>query len=163
MESLGSAFSAVLVGDHSREAERDHRHDPRAGRHRRHSLLRQCGLAHDLQHEGGYREFRCLRLHGKGDALSRTISRNFTNGAVRSPGVWCPRAPSPGSETVDMLVAKLECGHETRSRTSGIAKKTILRQSLITPSCGLGSLTPDKAEAILKLLGAVSGRMQKLI
>jgi hypothetical protein len=37
------------------------------------------------------------------------------------------------------------------------------RQCLITPSCGMGSLTPDKAEAILKLLREVSDRMQKTI
>jgi hypothetical protein len=50
-----------------------------------------------------------------------------------------------------------------RLETSGIPRETILRQCLITPSCGMGSLTPDKEEAILKLLREVSDRMQRLI
>jgi len=45
----------------------------------------------------------------------------------------------------------------------GVERATILRQCLITPSCGMGSLTPDKAEAILKLLREVSDKMQKNI
>ena len=39
----------------------------------------------------------------------------------------------------------------------------MLRQCLITPSCGMGSLTPEKAEAVLKLLRDVSDGMQGLI
>ena len=50
-----------------------------------------------------------------------------------------------------------------RLEAAVIARKVILQQSLITPSCGMGSLTPDKAEAILKLLREVSDRMQKLL
>ena len=61
-----------------------------------------------------------------------------------------------------MLIAKLDQGMN-RLEKEGVDRKTILRQCLITPSCGLGSLTPDKAEAILKLLREVSDKMQQLI
>jgi methionine synthase II (cobalamin-independent) len=61
-----------------------------------------------------------------------------------------------------MLVARLLKGMN-RLEKEGLERKTILRQCLITPSCGMGSLTPDKAEAILKLLREVSDRMQKSI
>ena len=71
MESLGSAFSAASPEMVAGEAERDHRHHPRAGRHRRHPLLRERRLAPDLQHEGGHRELRRLRIRREGPALSR--------------------------------------------------------------------------------------------
>ena len=45
----------------------------------------------------------------------------------------------------------------------GIDRVTILRQCLITPSCGMGSLTQDKSVAILKQLREVSDRMQAKI
>jgi hypothetical protein len=61
-----------------------------------------------------------------------------------------------------MLVARLLKGMKQLER-EGVDRKTILRQCLITPSCGMGSLMPDKAEAILRLLREVSDRMQMLI
>ena len=71
-----------------------------------------------------------------------------------------PTGAFTGNETADQLVAKLEAGMK-RLEQQGVARKTLLRQCLITPSCGMGSLTPEKAEAILKLLREVSDRMQK--
>jgi methionine synthase II (cobalamin-independent) len=71
-----------------------------------------------------------------------------------------PTGAFTGSETADQLIAKLDAGMK-RLEQQGIARETILRQCLITPSCGLGSLTPEKAGAILKLLREVSDRMQK--
>ncbi len=73
-----------------------------------------------------------------------------------------PTGAFTGSETADMLIAKLDAGMK-RLEEHGVARATILRQGLMTPSCGMGSLTPDKAEAILKLLREVSDRMQKTI
>ncbi len=73
-----------------------------------------------------------------------------------------PAGAYTGNETADMLLGKLGEGMK-RLEAQGITRDTIVSQSLITPSCGLGSLTPDKAEAILKLLREVSDRMQKTI
>jgi len=73
-----------------------------------------------------------------------------------------PTGAFTGNETADLLVAKLDAGMQ-RLEKEGVDRKTLLRQSLITPSCGMGSLTPDKAVAVLKLLREVSDRMQKLI
>jgi len=67
-----------------------------------------------------------------------------------------------GRETVDSVVKALESGIQ-RLVESGLDRTTILRQSLITPSCGLGSLTTAIAEAILKLTREVSDKMQKHI
>jgi methionine synthase II (cobalamin-independent) len=71
-----------------------------------------------------------------------------------------PTVAFTGNETPEMLLAKLDAGMK-RLEFHNIKREVILRQCVITPSCGMGSLTPDKAEAILRLLGEVSGRMQK--
>ncbi len=89
------------------------------------------------------------------------IKKFFERGGALAWGV-VPAGAFTGKETVEMLAAKLEEGMN-RIEDQGVPKKTILRQSLVTPACGLGSLTKEKAEAILTLLKAVSGRMQKMI
>ena len=50
-----------------------------------------------------------------------------------------------------------------RLEKEGIDRTTILGQCPITPSCGMGSPTPDKSIAVLKLLREVSDRTQKTI
>jgi hypothetical protein len=50
-----------------------------------------------------------------------------------------------------------------RLEQEGLDRKTILNRCMITPSCGMGSLTPAETEAILKLLRDVSDRMQKTL
>jgi methionine synthase II (cobalamin-independent) len=87
------------------------------------------------------------------------IKRFLDRGGALAWGI-VPTGAFTGSETADMLLTRLEAGIK-RLEANGIPRKTILRQCLITPSCGMGSLTPDKAEAILKLLREVSDRMQK--
>lgn len=71
-----------------------------------------------------------------------------------------PTGAFTGTETADMLISRLDQGMK-RLEQQGIKRETILRQCLITPSCGMGILTAEKAEAILKLLREVSDRMQK--
>jgi len=73
-----------------------------------------------------------------------------------------PTAAFTGEETAEALIARLEAG-VARLVDAGIPRGTLLRQSLITPSCGLGSLTPAHAEAILRLTLAVSGKMRLTI
>jgi methionine synthase II (cobalamin-independent) len=73
-----------------------------------------------------------------------------------------PTGNFTGKETAEGLVSKLDAGMK-RLEASGVDRRTLLRQCLITPSCGMGSLTPEKAEAILKLLRDVSERMKKTL
>jgi hypothetical protein len=87
------------------------------------------------------------------------IKRFFGRGGALAWGI-VPTGDFTGNETADGLLAKLEDGI-TRLAANGIDRATILRQALITPSCGMGSLAPDKALAILKLTREVSDRMQK--
>lgn len=58
-------------------------------------------------------------------------------------------------QTVEGLVEKLMSGVDTLVK-KGLDRSLVLKQLLISPSCGLGSLTPSKAEAILKLLAQTS-------
>lgn len=70
-----------------------------------------------------------------------------------------PTGAFTGAETADGLIERLE-GGIGRLVAAGIPRDAILRRSIITPSCGLGSLTPASAEAILKLTLEISRRMQ---
>ncbi len=90
---------------------------------------------------------------------SEEIKEFFQRGNSLAWGI-VPTTGFTGKETVEDLVERLESGM-LRLTSMGIDRAAILRQSLITPSCGLGSLTTAQAEAILKLTKEVSDRMQK--
>jgi len=161
MESLGSAFSAVSS---KMIAEK---------------LDEIIGTIHEL---GGLAGIHCcgntdwsLVFHTELDIVNfdafgymekvmlyaGDIKKFFGRGGALAWGV-VPTGAFTGNETAEILVSKLAEGFQ-RLAQEGLDPQTILRQSLITPSCGMGSLTPDKAEAILKLLREVSARMQKNI
>lgn len=89
------------------------------------------------------------------------IKKFINRGGALAWGI-VPTGAFTGSETADQLISKLETGIK-RLEQQGLKRETILRRSLLTPSCGMGSLTPEKAEAILKLLREISGRMQKAV
>lgn len=57
---------------------------------------------------------------------------------------------------VETLVEKVEQLSESTAANCGLATHELRETGFITPSCGLGSLTTDDAEAILKKTAAVS-------
>jgi methionine synthase II (cobalamin-independent) len=159
MESLGSGFSAV-----SSEVVAE-------------KLNEIIGIIHEL---GGIAGIHCcgnadwpMLFHTDVDIVNfdafgymervllypDDIKAFYKRGGALAWGI-VPAGSFTGNETAEMLLSKLKAGMK-RLEQAGIAQAAILRQCLITPSCGLGSLTPDKAEAILKLLRQVSDRMQK--
>lgn len=83
----------------------------------------------------------------------------FDRGGSLAWGI-VPTTGFTGRETADGLVDALEADM-TQMTAMGIDRKTVLRQCLITPSCGLGSLTTAQADAILKLTREVSDEMQR--
>ena len=89
------------------------------------------------------------------------IRKFYARGGTLAWGI-VPTGAYTGKETAGMLIEWLETNMK-RLEGSGIDRKTILRQCLITPSCGMGSLTPEQSLAILKLTREVSDRMQKKI
>jgi len=161
MESLGSAFSAVsseLVAEKLNEIiDTIHEQGGIAGIH-------CCGNADwpmlfntriDIINFDAFGYMEKVMLYP--DDIKKFLSR----GGALAWGI-VPAGAYTGNETANMLVGKLEDGIK-RLETRGIVRDTIVNQCLITPACGLGSLTVDKAEAILKLLREVSDRMQKSI
>jgi hypothetical protein len=89
------------------------------------------------------------------------IKTFYTRGGALAWGI-VPTSEFTGKETADGLIVKLDEGMK-RLEAAGIDRRVILKQCLLTPACGMGSLTPDTAEAILKLLREVSDKMQKKI
>jgi len=159
MESLGSAFSAVsseVVAEKLNEIiDTIHELGGLAGIH-------CCGNADwpmifntrvDIVNFDAFGYMEKVMLYP--DDIKKFLGR----GGALAWGV-VPTGAFTGEETAELLLAKLDAGMK-RLESAGIRREVILRQSLITPSCGMGSLTPEKAEAILKLLREVSDRMQK--
>lgn len=88
------------------------------------------------------------------------IKKFFEAGNILAWGIVPTlRAKDIEKETTDSLVA----GWENKARQIeelGIDMAMIRSQSLITPSCGTGSLSLDLAEKVLKLTKDVSGRLR---
>lgn len=89
------------------------------------------------------------------------IREFVTRGGALAWGI-VPTGAFTGSETADGLLGQLEEGFR-RLEAAGVPRATILRQGIVTPSCGLGSLGPAQAEAILKLTLEISGRLRRSI
>jgi len=159
MESLGSAFSAVsseVVAEKLNEViDMIHERGGIAGIH-------CCGnadwpLLFDTRID--IVNFDAFGYMDKVLLYPAAIKTFLNRGGALAWGI-VPTGAYAGNETADMLLEKLKAGMD-RLEANGIARDVLLSQCLLTPSCGLGSLKPDKAEAILKLLREVSDRMQK--
>jgi hypothetical protein len=71
-----------------------------------------------------------------------------------------PTSGFTGAETAAALIERLEAGF-ARLGAAGVPRETLLRQGIVTPSCGLGSLPPAQAEAALGLALEISARLQR--
>jgi methionine synthase II (cobalamin-independent) len=85
----------------------------------------------------------------------------FARGGALAWGV-VPTGGAGVAATAAELTARVEAG-VARLEAAGIPREIIRRQSIVTPSCGLGSLTPAHAEAILKLTLEVSERLRNTL
>jgi len=70
-----------------------------------------------------------------------------------------PNSPQVEKETVESLVARLQEGMNLLV-DKGIPLKDLLQAALITPACGLGTLTVAQAERGLELMAGVSAAMR---
>jgi methionine synthase II (cobalamin-independent) len=70
-----------------------------------------------------------------------------------------PTGSFTGAETAQGLAARLE-GGIGRLEAAGVPRTTLVRQGIVTPACGLGSLPESSAEAILRLTAEVSSLMR---
>lgn len=159
--ALGSAFSAISAEDVSAKLNEIidviHAHGGIAGSH-------CCGNADwpiFFRSSVDIVNFDAFGFLDKVLLYPDDIKRFLARGGALAWGI-VPTGDFTGTETADGLLEKLENGMQ-RLEAQGIDRATILRQALITPSCGMGSLTPDKAEAILRLTREVADRMQAKI
>jgi methionine synthase II (cobalamin-independent) len=83
---------------------------------------------------------------------------------LKRGGIICwgivPTHEFSGKETADLLALKVEDGIKTLVN-KGVDKNLICRNLLLSPACGLGMLTPDKSEEILRLLSETSALLRK--
>jgi hypothetical protein len=63
-------------------------------------------------------------------------------------------------QTVEGLALRLEGLMDHLTKT-GIEKRLIADQAMLTPSCGTGSLTPEEAELVYDRLAALSALMKE--
>jgi methionine synthase II (cobalamin-independent) len=88
---------------------------------------------------------------GEGFCLfHKDITAFLERGGIIAWGI-VPTKDYTGKETPDQLAKMLE-KYFSKLKTQGIAKNTIIEQSILTPSCGMGSLELDEAKGILTLL-----------
>jgi methionine synthase II (cobalamin-independent) len=86
----------------------------------------------------------------------KEISAFIHRGGVVAWGV-IPTAEFTGKETVPTLLSILKKGVETLV-SWGLPAETIAKCSILTPSCGMGTMTTEAARAALALLSELSSR-----
>ncbi|MCE5308624.1 MAG: hypothetical protein LLG20_13375, partial [Acidobacteriales bacterium] len=65
------------------------------------------------------------------------------------------------TQTADTLVTRFNGLVDNLAAKTGLDRAVILRQAVITPSCGTGSLPIDDARLVFRLLGEVSATLQQ--
>ena len=84
----------------------------------------------------------------------------FAKGGILASGVIPTTPEFIDKEDVTSLTEKwLE--QKTELEKIGIPDEQILHQTLITPSCGTGSITPECADRVMQLTNEVSGALQQ--
>ena len=71
-----------------------------------------------------------------------------------------PTANFSGEETVGQLYSGLEKGLEFLQKI-GASEATLSTRSMLTPSCGMGTMSTDAAEAVMDLLSGLARWMQR--
>ncbi len=87
------------------------------------------------------------------------VSRYLERGGVIAWGI-VPAGPTAESETATSLADRLEAIME-RLAGEGVDRAALRRAGLVSPSCGLGALTPALADRIFDLTVAVSQEVRK--
>jgi methionine synthase II (cobalamin-independent) len=83
------------------------------------------------------------------------------NGGILAWGI-VPTSAQAEKTTADELLASFQ-EKAGLLITRGINKEVLFRQSLLTPSCGMGTLSVGMAERVLSLLSEVSQKARKQI
>ena len=89
------------------------------------------------------------------------ISSFLLGGGIIAWGV-VPTSAYTGRESVEDIYLKLEQGLN-RSYELGLGKEQIIRNSILTPSCGMGSMDETSTLRVLDLLSALSEKCEDLV
>ena len=85
------------------------------------------------------------------------IAGFFRGGGAIAWGI-VPTSGFTGNESVTDLLRKVSEGSKKLQKT-GISPEAIIRGSIFTPSCGMGSMTPTHARSAMNLLARLQGQM----
>lgn len=114
------------------------------------SILMEAGA--DIVNFDAYEYFTSMQSY------VRELKDFFARGGILAWGI-VPTVNNVVNETLDSLYNKFieEVNYFVEK---GINRETILQQSLITPSCGTGTLTPDLAEIVYNLTQELSIKLR---
>jgi hypothetical protein len=88
-----------------------------------------------------------------------SIRKHLDRGGTLAWGV-VPTSKAIREQTVEALETQLEKVMDNLA-SKGINKEIIVKQAIITPSCGTGSMDVDDAEKVFRLTAELSARMKK--
>lgn len=99
-----------------------------------------------------------------GDTIAlypEAVKRHLQAGKMLAWGVVPTNSEKIRTQTPESLVAKLMAGVENLAKATGLSTDFILKQALITPSCGTGSLPVADAEKVFSTLRETSAALRK--
>ena len=89
------------------------------------------------------------------------IKKFLSDGKIIAWGIVPTNKEDLAKETADKLVGKFELQVKELSKNTNIKAEQILKQSLITPSCGTGSLGEEGALRVFELTKSVSLKLKE--
>ncbi len=101
--------------------------------------------------------------HGFGETVAmypQHVRRHLEGSGALAWGI-VPTSPAVRDETVESLVARFEALVDHLVERAGVDRALVLRQALITPSCGTGSMAVADAERVFELTGQVSRALRE--
>jgi hypothetical protein len=88
------------------------------------------------------------------------VKQHLEAGKALAWGIVPTNSAKIQANTPEMLVARFHALVDHLSRVAGVPRDLILRQAIITPSCGTGSLPVADAERVFTTLRAVSAELR---
>ncbi len=88
------------------------------------------------------------------------VKKHLENGGTLAWGV-VPTSTEIRNQTVESLETQLEKVMDNLTEKTGVDKKIIIEQAVISPSCGTGSMEEADAEKVFELTGKLSNKMKE--
>jgi hypothetical protein len=88
------------------------------------------------------------------------VKRHLEEGKALAWGI-VPTSAALGEQTVDTLIARYEALVDHLVDRTGVDRRLVREQTLLTGSCGTGAMQPADAERVFELTGATSAAMRE--